>query len=168
MIDKNSQLESPRYHVLVAEDNPADVGLVREAFATHHVACALHVVSDGAQAIAFINRLDASPGAAQLDLVLLDMYLPKHDGEEILGCLRSTQKYARVPVILMTGADYAVVERKAGKPAGLSYFRKPSSLDEFLQLGLLVRRILNRETEPIAPSMQSKGVPGKAGALGAA
>ena len=57
-------------HILLAEDNAADEILVREALREHDVACNLHVVKDGAQAISFILDLD---GAAEprLDLELM-------------------------------------------------------------------------------------------------
>ncbi|HXA49550.1 MAG TPA: hypothetical protein VNV86_04565 [Candidatus Acidoferrum sp.] len=70
--------------------------------------------------------------------------LPKRDGEDILKRLRST--------VVMTSADSSSVEEKAMKHAALGCFRKPSKLDRFLQLGLIVRRIRNGEEEgsPIA------------------
>jgi CheY-like chemotaxis protein len=136
-----------RYEILVAEDNPADVGLVREALLEHRIECALHVVADGAQAIAFIHALDADPKAPRLDLLIVDMHLPKRDGEDILKSLRSTERHAQVPVVVMTGSDSPSVEQKAAKHAALSYFRKPPSLEGFLQLGLIIRRILTGEKE---------------------
>jgi CheY-like chemotaxis protein len=132
------------YNVLIAEDNSADVGLVREAFKIHEIDCQLHVASDGAAAIALISRLDADVRAPLLDLVIVDMHLPKRDGEEILRCLRSTERYAQVPVVVMTSSDSAVVEEKAAKHAALSFFRKPLKLDEFLQIGLIAKRILTK------------------------
>ena len=39
------------------------------------------------------------------DLLLLDMHLPKYNGEEILKCLRSTERYAQIPVVVMTSSD---------------------------------------------------------------
>lgn len=108
------------FEILVAEDNPADVRLVQEALKHHAVDCALHVVYDGAQAIEFINRLEGDRKHLPLDLLLVDMHLPKRDGEEILKHLRSTERYAQIPVVVMTGADSAVVEGKATKHAAPS------------------------------------------------
>jgi len=139
--------ERTRFEILVAEDNPADVRLVEEALKHHAVNCALHVVSDGEQAISFIDRLESDPKRFPLDLLLVDMHLPKYDGEEILRHLRSTERYAQTPVVVMTGADSIVVEEKAVKHAALSYFRKRPKLDEFLELGSIIRRILIREAQ---------------------
>jgi len=134
-------------HILLAEDNAADEALVREALHEHGIACALHVVKDGAQAIAFLQNLDnqnldndgTRPG---LDLLLLDMHLPRHDGTEILRTLRSTENYAQKPVIVMTSSASPSLRAAADKHAAMHYFRKPSSLEEFMLLGGIVKDVL--------------------------
>lgn len=128
--------------ILLAEDNPADVALVREAFKEHGVACGLHVVRDGAEAIGFIERLDKDRREPPLDLLLLDMHLPKRHGADILKRLRSTERYAQTPVIVMTGSTSAQDEEAADKNAALHYFRKPSNAVQFLELGAIVKDIL--------------------------
>lgn len=128
--------------ILLAEDNPADVALVREAFKEHDVSCGLHVVKDGAEAIGFIERLDADRREPPLDLLLLDMHLPKHDGADILKRLRSTERYAQTPVIVMTGSTSTQDEEAADRNAALHYFRKPSSAAQFLELGAIVKDLL--------------------------
>lgn len=138
----------PPFEVLVAEDNSADVMLVREAFKEHHLDCRVHVVRDGAAAIEFLRSLDQGP-VRRLDLMLLDMHLPKHDGDEILASLRSTEHYAQTPVIVMTASDSPQDHEQARKHAARYYFRKPSSLAEFLSLGDVARNILTGAGEPV-------------------
>jgi CheY-like chemotaxis protein len=133
--------ETSDFVILVAEDNPADVALVREALKEHRVNCVLHVVNDGAQAIAFIDGIDVDPKKPRLDLILLDLHLPSRDGEEIVKRLRSTERNAQTPVIVMSGSDSPTDRRKAEKYA-LFYFRKPSRLAEFTQLGAIVASVL--------------------------
>jgi DNA-binding response OmpR family regulator len=71
------------------------------------------------------------------------MYLPKHDGEDILKHLRSTKYYAQTPMIVMTSLDSSRIgERTEGYPA-LDYFHKSSTMDEFMQLGSVVRGVLD-------------------------
>lgn len=146
-----------RYHVLIAEDNSADVGLVREALKAHSVDCDLHVASDGAAAISLILRLDSDSRAPLLNLVILDMHLPKRNGEEILKCLRSTERYAQVPVVVMTSSESPTVEETATRHAALSYFRKPSKLDDFLEIGLIAKRILAKTHREVV-SLQAPAV----------
>jgi CheY-like chemotaxis protein len=154
--DVNGQMTGPKFEILLAEDNPADVGLVREALKEHDVACVLHVVGDGEQAITLLEGLDADSDELRLDLVLLDMHLPKHDGEDILKHLRSTERYAHTPVLVVTGSDSTLIEEKSVRDAALSYFRKPSTLEEFMQLGAVVRSLLaagkDHENRGVSPA----------------
>lgn len=131
------------FEVLVAEDNPVDVALVREALKEQSLDCNLHVLPDGARTIAFLDELDARADQP-LDLILLDMHLPKYDGEEILRRLRSTENYAQTPVIVMTASDSPYDQDTAERHAALHYFLKPSNLTEFLQLGQIIKDILAR------------------------
>jgi CheY-like chemotaxis protein len=136
--------ETRPFEILLAEDNQADAELVRVALMEHHVNCSLRVISDGAQAIEFIKRIDRDPKAPPLDLLLLDMRLPRCDGEEVLEHLRSTERYAQTPVIIMTGLSSSSVEGKAILQSSTLYFKKPSTLEEFMQLGSIVRRVLEQ------------------------
>jgi CheY-like chemotaxis protein len=131
------------FEILLAEDSAADADLVREALKEHGVACALRIVRDGARAVEFIEALDQHANSPQLDLLLLDMHLPGQGGEDILRTLRSTENYGRTPVIVMTSSTSPRVREAAEKHAALHYFTKPSTLDEFMELGGIVKRILS-------------------------
>lgn len=128
--------------IVLAEDNPADVGLVLEAFREHQVHCTLRVLSDGQQVLAFIDSLESNNHLPCPDLLLLDLSLPKHDGREVLSYLRASERCGRTPVVVMTSSDWIEDRRTAEKHAAVHYFRKPSSLDEFLQLGTIVKDVI--------------------------
>lgn len=132
--------------ILIAEDNPADVMLVREAFRAAALDCSIVLVKDGEQAIEFIEALDQAGTSARLDVALLDMHLPKRDGVEILRRLRSTEFHATTPVVVMTSSDAPDDYQNAGKHAALHYFRKPLNLSEFMELGVIVSGILAART----------------------
>jgi CheY-like chemotaxis protein len=156
--------ETRPFEILLAEDNSTDLALVRQALTCHHVDGVLYVMRDGAEAIEWIDRLDTDPEARPLDLVMLDMHLPKCDGEDILRRLHSTEHYAATPVIVMTSIDSSVVEEKAPSGAVLAYFRKPSTLGEFMRLGLIVRRVLalDEPTDDPKTALNQKEVGGAA------
>ena len=134
--------ETRPYQILLAEDSSADVGIVRIALRDQNIDHVLHVVRDGEEAITFIEKADNNSKAPGPDLLLLDMHLPKYDGEAILKRLRSTDRYAQVPVVVMTSSDAPRDHDTAQKHAAMFYFRKPSRLEEFIQLGVVVREIL--------------------------
>jgi len=130
-------------HIVLAEDNLADVALVRMALENSALIYELRVLDDGEKAIAFIEQSDANPKACRIDLLLLDMHLPKCDGEEILKCLRSSDRYAETPVVVMTASDAPHDLAQAKKHAAMHYFRKPSNFAEFMRLGSIVRDLLS-------------------------
>jgi two-component system, chemotaxis family, response regulator Rcp1 len=132
------------FEILIAEDNPADVALVREALKTNNVDCVLHILTDGEKALAWIDSLESDPKIPQVDLLILDMHLPKHDGEAVLKRLRSTRHYARTPVIVMTSLASRWIEDNAAKDGALVYCSKPSTLDELVKLGAVVRNMLEQ------------------------
>jgi CheY-like chemotaxis protein len=134
--------ETRPYHILLAEDSAADVGIVRLALRDQNLDHVLHVARDGEEAITFIEKADNDSKEPGPDLLLLDMHLPKYDGEAILKRLRSNQRYAQIPVVVMTSSDAPQAHDRAQKHAAMFYFRKTSRLEEFIQLGAIVRDIL--------------------------
>lgn len=148
--------EQKPFEILLAEDNQGDTELVREALREHQIDCSLTIVSDGARAIDLINRMDADPGASSLDLLLLDIRLPRRDGQDVLKRLRSSAHYANTPVIIMTGLSSNVLDETVVGD-DMIYFEKPSTLDEFLHLGCIVRRILEQRIASLEDRRTCKG-----------
>ena len=127
--------------ILVAEDNPADVYLLREAFNVAGEDIELLVVSDGEQALEYVQRQGRFGNAAVPDLVVLDLNLPKSDGGDVLRCIRETPAYADVPVVVLTSSD-SPRDRKTAETLGANRFiTKPSDLDAFLALGRTLMRV---------------------------
>lgn len=149
--------ETKPVEILLAEDNPADVALVRRALKEHRVDCVLNVVRDGAAAIQWIQTRDTDSRLLPLDLLLVDMHLPKRDGEDILKHLRATENYGQTPVIAMSSLDSSINEEKTVGHDALVYFKKPSTLDEFMQLGAIVRGVLARKREESETATKNTG-----------
>jgi CheY-like chemotaxis protein len=130
--------------ILLAEDNLADVMLVRKALEEHNIPYDLHVVRDGEQALTFIATMGQPDGPACPDVVLLDVNLPKIEGAEILSEFRKHPLCAETPVIVITSSD-AYRDRDQMAQLGIAYyFKKPFDLDEFLKLGAIVREVAGR------------------------
>lgn len=124
--------------ILVAEDNPADVYLLREALSLEGSEVEMLVVSDGEQALEYVRRRGSHRDALIPDLVVLDLNLPKSDGTDVLRCIRQTEAYARVPVVILTSSD-SQRDRKTIEGLGAnSFITKPSDLDAFMALGRIL------------------------------
>lgn len=127
--------------ILLAEDNPGDILLVEQALEEHRIPYHLHVVRDGAQALEFVGRIGAPGGTPCPDIVLLDLNLPKVDGSEVLAELRRQPRSAHTRVIVITSSD-APRDRERMAQLGIAcYFKKPSDLDAFMELGAIVRGV---------------------------
>lgn len=137
------QTRDKSIYILLAEDNPADVYLVQQAFSEHGLDCSLEVVEDGEAAIRRIDRLDASDERCP-DLMLLDYNLPKKDGGAVLARLQSSSRLAPAIVIVFSSSESPRDEAEATKLGAHSYLRKPSTLDEFLEVGGYVKRLLEQ------------------------
>ena len=87
--------------VMLVEDDPGDVVLVREAFAQRKLINELRVVSDGVEALEAL-RDESQPLP---DLVLLDLNLPRKDGREVLAEIRADPRMTALPVVILTTSD---------------------------------------------------------------
>lgn len=123
--------DTPPFHILLAEDLPADAGLVREALREGRFYCTLDVVEDGEQALAYLRGEIA--GARRPDLLLLDLNLPRLNGREVLAAIKQDPALHLIPVVVLTTSD---VERdvEASYSLGAAGFvTKPLDVLEFFQ-----------------------------------
>lgn len=126
--------------VLLAEDNPSDVYLIREALREHDVDCNLRVASDGKDALNIISGV--ASGAGAINLVILDLNLPRHDGIEILQKLRESPELKHIPVVVLTSSDSPRDRLLASQLGATRYLRKPSNLESFLNLAAVFKELL--------------------------
>jgi chemotaxis family two-component system response regulator Rcp1 len=128
--------------ILLAEDNGADVLLVREALEEHGIKHELHVVQDGAEAISWVSQIGLPGCTGCPDLLLLDLNLPKVDGFEILQAFRKRRECSETPVIVVTSSN-SPKDRARTAALGVNYyFTKPTDFNEFMKLGGLVQQVL--------------------------
>ena len=105
------------FQLLITDDNAAFRQVLREVLEDRPF-LVLHEAESGEEAMDVVQR-------RRIDIVLLDIMLPDADGLQILGRLRAHSKFARLPVILMTGKAQ-VADVKAGLAAGADgYVSKP-------------------------------------------
>ena len=129
--------------ILLAEDNPADVYLIRTALDEHGVDLALQVAADGSEVLRIIQE-EESLVETQLELIILDLNLPRHDGIEILRRLRETGCLARIPVVVLTSSDSPSDRLAASELGAACFLRKPSNLEQFLNLGAVFKALLRQ------------------------
>ena len=142
-VEKTDELASDqkKVSILLVEDNPADAGLVRMALEEHGVEGDIFVVTDGETAIQLIGDLDAQPVDC-LDLAIIDLNLPKKPGRVVLERIRRSERCKAIPVVILTSSDAEQDRADAVRLGANHYLRKPSKLEEFLDLGTVFKQIL--------------------------
>lgn len=121
-------------NILLVEDNPADVNMMRETLDESGMAVELHVVSDGEEAMEFLHREGPFAAVPRPDLVLLDIGLPRKNGLEVLSEVKGDPALRRIPVIILTTSKAEEDILKSYDLHANAYLTKPVHLDGFLQL----------------------------------
>ena len=88
-------------HILLVDDNPADVRLTREALDESGQPYRLSVAADGEKALDFLADLRKRP-ELRPDIILLDWNLPGMDGKDVLRRIKSDLELRTIPVVVLT------------------------------------------------------------------
>ncbi len=129
-----------KLRIFLAEDNPGDVFLVRRALDFHHIEYELSLAKDGEEALETVHR--AEIGEVAVDLLLVDLNLPRYDGSQIVAAARSGQRLGKIPIILLTSSDSPNDRRRLIALGANLYFRKPTDLRSFMEVGQLVKDVM--------------------------
>lgn len=118
--------------VLLVEDDPGDVLMTREAFEEHKVRNRLNVVSDGADALAYVRREGEFADAVRPDLILLDLNLPKRDGREVLKELKTDPDLREIPIVVLTTSSAESDVLASYQLYANAYVTKPVDFERFI------------------------------------
>jgi CheY-like chemotaxis protein len=114
--------------VVLIEDNPADVLLVREAIRERGLTVELISYADVPEAISGLGN----PGNPLPDAILMDLNLPRGEGMTIIKTLRASERLRDVPLAILTSSQSPRDLEQAQRLHVHWYIHKPSTLNEFL------------------------------------
>ena len=120
--------------ILLVEDDPGDVMLIRDALAEHKVGNTVSVVSDGVEAMEFVRGEGSYAGTERPDLVLLDLNLPRKSGAEVLAEIKGDEALATIPVIVLTTSDAEEDVMRAYQRHANAYITKPLDFERFREI----------------------------------
>jgi CheY-like chemotaxis protein len=121
--------------VLLVEDDPEDQALTRRAFQKGVFQADLRIVSDGQEAMAYLQRTgtySTSQSAPRPDLVLLDLNMPNVDGPEVLRRVRANPDLQRIPIVVLTTSNHEADVRRSYDLGCNSFITKPLEMDAFI------------------------------------
>ena len=127
------EVENPAtaVEILLVDDNPGDVELTKVALRDAKIVNTIHVVRDGAEALAFLRCEGEFADAPRPDLVLLDLKMPKVDGFQVLAEMKAEPELRSIPVIVMSSSSAEKDLVHAYDAQVSAYLVKPSNFDEY-------------------------------------
>jgi len=126
--------------IIVIEDNPVDVYLIRWVLHAHELSHELHVIDNGDRAMDYVNQL-AREERRSPTIMLLDLNLPQRDGREILQRVKAIPHGSDIRVVVVTSSTNLTDRRETLVMGADAYFEKPNHLNEFMQLGDLIKHL---------------------------
>jgi chemotaxis family two-component system response regulator Rcp1 len=119
--------------ILVIEDCPSDVRLIREALKETPIPVQITVAQDGVEAMAYLRSSETGVNSRP-DIVLLDLNLPKKNGREVLAEVKSSPGLKQIPVLVMTSSRADEDISQAYALNANCYITKPGDLTEYIHV----------------------------------
>jgi CheY-like chemotaxis protein len=128
--------------ILQVEDDENDVFMLQQVFQRTGIPCPLQVVSDGQDAIDYLQSAGAY--AERTDnplpcLILLDLNLPTRSGFEVLKWIRQHPTYKKLVVVVFSASALPKDIDMAYELGANSYIVKPSGLPKLMEIGQLLK-----------------------------
>ena len=134
--------------IFIVEDNPVDVYMMRWVLDAHALEYHLCIIDNGDRALAVFDRLAQQEPLRSPTIVLLDLNLPQLDGKEILRHIKAIPLGSAIHVVVVTGSKNAADQHETLALGADAYFVKPYHLNEFMQLGEVIKHVAFGNSPP--------------------
>jgi CheY-like chemotaxis protein len=128
------QAKQRAVEILLVEDNPADVSLLRETFKNSRFAINLNVVQDGEQALHYLRRKNPYFSSSRPDFILLDLNLPRKNGHEVAKEIKRSNKLSDIPTLILTTSNHDDDKWNAYQIRVSAYLLKPLDWPQYIIL----------------------------------
>ena len=132
-------------HIVVIDDNPSDVYLLRYALNQLNEPYELDVLRDGEEALQFVNWHRTRTDEPRPCVIVLDLHLPRYDGLSVLRAIKMEPVLAHIHVVILTAQASPDEESEMLRLGVRLYRAKPSNLEE---LAAVAAEILDVCKEP--------------------
>jgi CheY-like chemotaxis protein len=117
--------------VLVVDDDPDDRLLARDLLREVPAVRDVRLIEDGEELFDYLHRrgkFARMTGWRRPSVILVDLYMPKKNGFELLAELKADPVLASIPVVVLTGSDSGADVQRAYSLGARSYMVKPLTL----------------------------------------
>lgn len=118
--------------VLLVDDNPGDVDLTRAALEAGRHCVHLVTAKDGAEAMARLREQEQHADGLPIELVILDLNLPRMRGQCVLSAIRKDAVFKRMPVVVFTTSQASRDIESSYQLGANCYLSKPGNLPDFM------------------------------------
>jgi CheY-like chemotaxis protein len=127
--------------VLIVDDNPHDIDLVRIAFEMSHIAVRIDAVMDSSHAVARLH--DALMGPHRPNLIILDLHMPHLDGCEVITAMRKEGLLHQIPVVMLSSSRQALDHQRCLHAGARAFYQKPECLEDLVTLATHLSELLD-------------------------
>jgi|ERR1022692_4043232 CheY-like chemotaxis protein len=140
------------YSILVVEDDAPDVFLLERALTRQQIDFQLTHLRDGAAGLAFVRREAPFENSTRPDLILVDLNLPRIDGEAVIREIRNARHLHGVLACVWSSSE-SLRDRESLNRLGVDQFIfKPSGLERFMLIGKTIKDLLSGGLEGATPA----------------
>ena len=136
--------------ILVMEDNPSDVHLLRLSLDQQGEEYEIELLSDGEEALRFVHGQRTSPSEPEPCVIVLDLHLPRHDGKAVLRAIKAEPALAHVHVVALSSMPSPNDEMEVRRLGVRLCRAKPMDLDEWIALAAEILAICREPTSVTA------------------
>ncbi|KOF03217.1 response regulator [Roseivirga seohaensis] len=122
--------------ILMADDDPDDQLMAKEAFEENRMANDLNFVQDGEELMDYLQHRGKynAQNAPKPGLILLDLNMPKKDGRTALREIKADPKLKRIPIVVLTTSKSDEDVFKTYDLGVSSFITKPVTFEELVEV----------------------------------
>lgn len=122
------------HYILIGEDDVDDRYLIQSAFEEGKFKDRLHFLGNGVEILAHLHDIYKRPSPKHYPkFILLDLNMPKMDGQETLKKIKSHKEFQKIPVVIFSTANSEREMLTCYELGANSYITKPNNFENLIK-----------------------------------
>jgi len=129
----SNEAREPMFQILIADDDPTYVYLIRRMMKQAREACEVHRVADGVEAMQFLHKEGPFHDAPRPDLILMDLKMPRLSGAEALSAIKNDPLLRAIPVVVLSAGAPSAQVRELYERGAACFVEKTGDVDRLAE-----------------------------------